>query len=185
MEDNRRQLLGASLFAAVAFGILVTSVRTTKLADEADGTAIPRAQAKPAPDFALKDVRTGETVQLIKQARETPVVFTFWATWCQPCRMEMPHLQALSEKYRGKVTFYGINSDDTPKVAAGFADQAKYTFGMLGDTKQTVHNLYGITSLPTLFVVDKEGKVRFASNGYSEDVPKEIENTLKVLLAET
>jgi len=185
VEDSRRQLLGASLLVAAAFAFLAGSVRVTKLADEADGTAIPRAQAKPALDFTLKDVRTGETVQLIKQARETPVVFTFWATWCQPCRMEMPHLQALSDKYQGKVKFYGINSDDTPKVAAAFANQAKYTFGILGDADQTVHRLYGVSGLPTLFVVDKQGKVRYSSNGYSEDVPKEVENTLKVILAET
>ena len=185
MADNKKQIAVASFFVVAAFGLLAFSVRTTKLADEDGPTAIPRSEAKKAPDFALPDARTGSVVRLADVSRDTPVVFTFWATWCAPCRMELPHLQKLSQKYQGKVKFYGIDSSDDAKRAAAFANQNGYTFGMLSDApRHQASSDYGVSAFPTLFVVDRSGLVRFTSNGYSDDMEGELRSTLDKLLSE-
>ncbi len=184
VNENKRQVVIASFFVATAFGILAASVRTTKIADDAGPNAIPRSEAKKAPDFSLPDARTGALVHLADATRETPVVFTFWATWCGPCRMELPHLQKLSQKYQGKVKFYGINSSDDAKRAAEFADQNGYTFGMLSDARHQAYSDYGVSAFPTLFVVDRSGLVRFTSDGYSDDTEGELRSTLDKLLSE-
>lgn len=184
MDDNKRQLAIVSFVVVAAFGALAFSVRTTKLADDSGPSEIPRSEAKKAPDFALPDARTGSVVRLADATRDTPVVFTFWATWCGPCRMELPHLQKLSQKYQGKVKFYGIDSSDEAKLAAAFANQYGYTFGVLSDTKHQAYSDYGVSSFPTLFVVDRNGLVRFTSNGYSDDMEGDLRITLDKLLSE-
>ncbi len=117
-------------------------------------------------------------------AQRSPVVLDFWATWCGPCRAELPHLQKLSQKYQGQVAFYGINSSDPPNMTAAFARQNGLTFPMLSDTDHHVAFLYGADSIPLLVVIDTQGKVRAVTDGYSENVEAELSQTLNALLAE-
>ena len=141
-------------------------------------------KAQKAPDFELPVVGSGRVVRLSSVAQQTPAVYSFWATWCGPCRMELPHLQELSKTYAGKVAFFGVNSDDSPEAVVAFQKRNKLTLPMLSDAQHAAARDYGVDSLPTLFIVDKQGRVRFTTQGYSEDTPSAIAATLDQILAE-
>ncbi len=180
---ERTRLLFAVLLVVAAFGALFASVRHAGIADTPPGL-IADAQAKPAPAFTIADAATGKTFSLTTAAKSGPLVLDFWATWCGPCRAELPHLQTLSQKYEGRVAFYGVNSNDMPKVTAAFAHQNGLTFPMLSDTDHHVAFLYGADAIPLLIVIGTDGKVRAVTDGYSENVEAELSKTLDALLAE-
>lgn len=181
---ERTKLLAAILLVVAAFGTLFASVRRAAVADETTPGLIASAKAKSAPPFTLSDAATGKPVSLTTAASTQPVVLDFWATWCGPCRAELPHLETLSRKYQGRVAFYGINSSDTPQATTAFARQNKLTFPMLSDTDHHVAFLYGADAIPLLVVVDTHGKVRAVSNGYADDTETALSKTLDALLAE-
>ena len=180
---ERTKLLSAILLVAAAFGALFVSVRRANLADQEPGL-LTAAAAKSAPQFTIADAATGKPFSLAAAAKDRPLVLDFWATWCGPCRAELPHLEALSQKYQGRIAFYGINSSDPPQVTTAFARQNHLTFPMLSDTDHHVALLYGADAIPLLVVIDTHGKVRAVTDGYSDDVETEFSKTLGVLLAE-
>jgi len=176
----------AVLFVVAAFALLFLSVRSSKVADEAAPGLTAAGTAKPAADFTLPDAATGRPLHLQDAAKASPVVLDFWATWCGPCRAELPHLQSLSGKYRGRVAFYGVNSSDTSPDIVAFAKQNGLTFPMLDDREHAVAFLYGADSIPLLVVVDTQGRVRSVASGYNpdENIETSLSKTLDALLAE-
>ncbi|MGO9010069.1 MAG: redoxin domain-containing protein [Bryobacteraceae bacterium] len=110
-----------------------------------------------AADFQLKSV-SGETVRL-SDLRGTVVVLDFWATWCGPCRQELPIVEKLREEFAGKVQFFGINDEEKGTVA-GFLRKNEYQLSVLMDGRRDVHRQYGIRSIPQLFVIDRNGVIR-------------------------
>jgi cytochrome c biogenesis protein CcmG/thiol:disulfide interchange protein DsbE len=181
---ERTKLLLAVLLVVAAFGGLFLSVHRAGIADEAGAGLISASTAKTAPPFAITNAATGKPFVLQDAVKQNPIVLDFWATWCGPCRAELPHLQKLSQKYQGQVTFYGVNSSDTPQATTKFARQSGLTFPMLSDTDHHVAFLYGADSIPLLIVIDTHGKVRAVTDGYSENVEAELSKTLDTLLAE-
>jgi cytochrome c biogenesis protein CcmG/thiol:disulfide interchange protein DsbE len=181
---ERTKLLLAILLVVAAFGGLFLSVRRAGIADEAGPGLISASTAKTAPPFAIANAATGKPFVLQQSVKQNPIVLDFWATWCGPCRAELPHLQNLSQKYQGQVAFYGVNSSDPAKITAAFAKQNNLTFPMLSDTDHHVAFLYGADSIPLMIVIDTHGKVRSVTDGYSEDVESELSKTLNMLLAE-
>ena len=181
---QRTKLLFAILLVVAAFAALFASVRRAGIADESGLGLLAASAAKTAPPFAILNVTTGKPFQLEEQAKSGPLVLDFWATWCGPCRAELPHLETLSRKYAGRVAFYGVNSSDTPEVTAAYAKQNHLTFPMLSDADHHVAFLYGADSIPLLVVIDTHGKVRAVTDGYSEDVETDLSKTLDTLLAE-
>ena len=113
----------------------------------------------PAPDFALSDL-AGQTVRLA-DLRGQPLVLNFWATWCPPCRAEMPALQsiALSTASRG-VRVVGINQAEDAAQVTGFMQTLGLDFPVLLDRDAAVSQLYRVRSLPTTFFVDRDGVIR-------------------------
>lgn len=117
-----------------------------------------------APDFTLA-TPNGDSFTLISAIDRTgtagkPVVLNFWATWCGPCRIEMPHMQAASEKYAGQVAIIGVNQMEPANRITDFAVEFGLTYPLLVDEQNVVNNLYGITSLPTTIFIDANGIVR-------------------------
>ncbi|MBV9850774.1 MAG: TlpA family protein disulfide reductase [Armatimonadetes bacterium] len=184
MSDRAKTWL-AALLALGALGLLLFSVRSVNVADEAGLTLRPAAQAEPASDFTLPDAATGRPVHLLAEARAHPVVLDFWATWCGPCREELPSLNRVAHKYAGRAAFYGVNSHDRPADIRAFARLYGMTFPTLSDARHDVASQYGADALPTLVIIDTRGNVRVASAGYDPqlDLEAALSRILDALLA--
>jgi len=175
---KRTKILLVILFVVAAFAIVFTSVRKPSVADASAGGLIPTTQAKMAPDFTL------QSFHLRTESAKQPVVMDFWATWCGPCREELPHLVTLSQKYAGRVAFYGINSSDTPADIATFSRQEGLAFPTLSDAGHKVAAQYGVEAIPLLIVIDTQGKVRAVTEGYDEQVEQHLPKVLDAVLKE-
>ena len=114
---------------------------------------------KLAPDFELQDT-TGKTWKL--SALKGQVVFVnFWATWCPPCREEMPAMQELYKSMPSdKFKMLSILSNDDPTVAANFAAKGGFEFPVLIDPDSQIGQAYGLTGVPETYIVDKQGILR-------------------------
>jgi len=112
---------------------------------------------QPAPDFELKTLE-GEKMHLA-DLRGRPVLLSFWASWCGPCRHELPTLSKLSEEYKDKgLVILGVN-DEGKAPARKYAEQAGLAFQTLDDSGSKAHRLYRVHAIPTLFLIDKNGKI--------------------------
>jgi peroxiredoxin len=124
-----------------------------------------------APEFSLKGL-DGTTFSLEDLRQKGPVVAAFFKISCPVCQFTFPFLQRLYERYgNDNVSFVGISQDDA-KATAGFARQYGTTFPMALDEKEKGYpasNAYGLTSVPTIFLIDTDGMVRVASMGFVKD----------------
>jgi cytochrome c biogenesis protein CcmG/thiol:disulfide interchange protein DsbE len=117
----------------------------------------PLQEGKPAPNFTFPDLE-GRKVSL-SDFRGKVVLVNIWATWCPPCRDEMPSMQKLYERFKGEhfeIVAVSINTDGREAVAR-FMQQMNLTFPALLDPKEKIRSLYGITGVPESFIVDREG----------------------------
>ena len=112
-----------------------------------------------APDFSLYDSK-GE-VRTLSELRGKVVFVNFWATWCPPCREEMPSMQRLYSKMpKDKFEMLAILENDKPERAVAFAAQLGITLPILYDEEKRAWPKYGLTGLPETFIVDKQGVIR-------------------------
>jgi len=112
-----------------------------------------------APDFQLQNV-DGQTVSL-GNLRGKPVLINFWATWCSPCRSEMPYIQEIYEEWSDKgLVVLAINIGESSSKAEEFMQSYNLSFTVLLDTKQDVAQRYNITGIPTTFFIDKDGIIQ-------------------------
>lgn len=114
-----------------------------------------------APDFTLQTI-DGQAITLGDFTADggMPVVLNFWATWCPPCRVEMPYFERASDLYEGKVAILGLNQAESAALIAGFARDHGLTYPLLVDEDMRVNNLYGVLNLPTTIFIDRNGIVR-------------------------
>ena len=145
--------------------------------------AIPAIAAmSAAPDFTLKSV-AGPNLRLREQ-RGQVVMINFWASWCGPCRQEMPELNKLYAKYRtAGFVIFGVNVDEDPRQAGELAQKLGLTFPVMFDADKKVSRLYALSTMPTTVLIDRDGRVRYVHNGYRngfEDIyDKQIRELLK------
>ncbi|RXZ78841.1 TlpA family protein disulfide reductase [Paenibacillaceae bacterium] len=115
-----------------------------------------------APDFTLSDL-SGMPVQLSDFAGKK-VLLNFWATWCPPCRIEMPHMQKIYEDYEAKdVVILGVNltpTEENPDLVETFVDDQQLTFPILMDQFGDVMQTFQIIAYPTTYILDSDGVVR-------------------------
>jgi peroxiredoxin len=136
-----------------------------------------------APDFTLRSAE-GKNLRL-KEQRGQVVLVNFWASWCGPCRQEMPHLNRLYDKYRASgFTLLGVNIDDDPRKATGTAAQWGLKFPVLLDADKTVSKLYDLGSMPATVLIDRDGKVRYLHRGYREGMEESYEKQIRELVKE-
>jgi len=122
-------------------------------------TGYTTKKEKTAPDFNLISL-DGQTVTL-SQFLGKPVFINFWASWCQPCREEMPFLQQTFNNYKDKgLVFLTIDEGEKPDAINKFFKDNGYTMPVLLDSKKTVGPEYQITGVPETFLIDKNGIIR-------------------------
>jgi len=117
----------------------------------------PDLTGQDASDFTLTSL-SGDEVTL-SGLRGKVVLLNFWASWCNPCRIEMPTIQKLHEEFGDKgLLVFGVNSEE-PDVARAFIEEMKLTFPTLRDPGDRVSQSYQVFGIPTTFIIDKEGKI--------------------------
>jgi cytochrome c biogenesis protein CcmG, thiol:disulfide interchange protein DsbE len=146
--------------ATIALGVWLLVDPRQQIAAEsrpADDAAAP----SPAPDFELT-ASDGRVVRL-KDLRGKVVLLNFWATWCPPCKAEMPDLNALHRKYGAERDFVvlGVNDMESAADVAAFAQQEGITFPLLPDPDgRVIKDLFDVRYLPTSMIIDRDGNIR-------------------------
>jgi peroxiredoxin len=171
MVSIARLLQTARLLAAAALAVAVGGA----------GAAVTPSAG--APDFTLPSL-DGPNLRLQEQ-RGHVVMINFWATWCGPCRVEMPHLSRLYEKYRGSgFTVLAVNIDEDPHKAASLAKQLGMKFPVLLDSEKKVSRLYDLSTMPSTVLVDRDGRVRYVHRGYRDGYEETYDKQIRELLRE-
>lgn len=111
-----------------------------------------------APDFALT-TPDGDTVRL-SELRGQPVVLNFWATWCGPCRAEMPALLRLEAEHAGQARVIGVNQGESAETVTAFANDLAVDYPLLLDPGHSVNRQYSVRGLPTTLFIDADGIIR-------------------------
>ncbi|MDH3860126.1 MAG: TlpA family protein disulfide reductase [Gammaproteobacteria bacterium] len=140
-------------------------------------------EGQPAPDFALKS-STGQNLRL-SEYRGDVVMINFWATWCGPCRQEMPLLDELYARYqRVGFNLLGVNIDDDSRRAMQMIDELGVSFPVLFDARKEVSELYEVEAMPVTVLVDREGTVRYVHHGYKPGYENAYLDQIRSLLRE-
>lgn len=136
-------------------------------------------QGDTAPDFSLPFIGKAGRLSLAEQ-RGKVVLISFWASWCGPCRIEMPALDKAWPSYKGKdVAFIGVSVDDSPAAAERFLEEIPMGFPSLIDTSGNVSgDTWRVSSLPTTVVLDRRGVVRARHLGYT---PRQLQQSLNLI----
>lgn len=167
---SKRFFLGG---AAAALGLLLA-------------LAAPAGAAElmaPAPDFSLP-ARDGGTVSL-SGLKGQVVLINFWATWCGPCRKEMPLLEQIAKKY-GPLgfTLLGVNVEEDSRLSEVFLKDVPVSFPILLDPANGVSKLYDVAAMPSTVIVDRQGRVRYVHQGYQPGDEGKYQDMVRTLLRE-
>lgn len=158
----------------ISFFVLCMSVPLGAGAAEVSGEA---------KDFTLKS-RDGVNIKL-SELRGEVVMINFWASWCGPCRQEMPLLDALYKKYKDYgFTLLGINVDENNEAAVKLLSQIPVSFPVLFDPQSSVTELYDVDAMPSTILVDRDGNMRFLHRGYKPGYEKHYDDQVKALVLE-
>ena len=133
-----------------------------------------------APDFKLKSL-TGNNQVSLAGLRGKVVLLDFWASWCAPCKISMPHLTKLSAKYK-KFEVIAINIDDDKENAITFLSDLNLDINAVYDETKKVVSAYDVPEMPTAFLIDQYGTVQYIHSGYSEEKMKKLEFAIRGLL---
>jgi peroxiredoxin len=165
-EENMIKKLG------ILLGVIVVSVAAA---------AAPVSGV--APGFQLQ-ARDGTQISLAELQGQV-VMINFWATWCGPCRQEMPHLEALYQRYNSLgFTLLGVNVEDDPKGAEAWLAETPVSFPILFDFDNRVTALYDVVAMPSTVLVDRSGNVRYLHHGYKPGYENEYQNQIRELIRE-
>ena len=110
------------------------------------------------------------------------LVLNFWATWCPPCRAEMPEFQSASVKYNGQATILGVDQGEPPSIVSDFGNALSITYPLLVDQENVASRDYNVTALPTTAFIDGQGVVREISTGMVSKAV--LEDRIERLIAE-
>jgi peroxiredoxin len=141
-----------------------------------------------APLFEIKDLK-GNAFNISQHLGQKQFLLVFWSIFCEPCRYEMPLIQTMHKKYGNKdleVLAVAIDGDPLKNAIAGFVKQEGFSFRVLIDELDEneyfkVADPYGVAGTPTIYIVDKSGKIAFSKVGSitEKELEKEITNVLK------
>jgi peroxiredoxin len=136
-----------------------------------------------APDFSLPDA-SGKSVALSDFKGEV-VLINFWASWCGPCREEMPLLDELSTRYAALgFTMLGVNVEEDSSAANGFLAGTPVNFPILYDRENKVSQLYDVIAMPSTVIVDRTGQIRYIHHGYEAGNEHDYQDQIRALIRE-
>lgn len=169
IRTMKRQVIRCLFVAALG-----VSMATAVAAGELEG---------PAPDFTLKSLNDGN-LKLSEQQGDV-VMINFWASWCGPCRQEMPLLEALYEKYQDLgFTIWGVNVEEDSSAAKDLLKDVSVSFPILFDTENEVSKKYNLIAMPSTVLVDRDGNQRYFHAGYRPGDEAEYERLIRELVRE-
>ncbi len=161
------------LMKAIVSGLLLTVALATQAADISGA----------APDFTLKS-NLQKNLRL-NELKGQVVMINFWASWCGPCRQEMPLMQEIYDKYKKLgFTIWAVNVDEDTALADEFLQDVKVSFPILYDTENKVSELYDVEAMPTSIMVDRNGDMRFLHKGYQPGFEDKYAKEVKQLIRE-
>ena len=137
-----------------------TQVPTEPVAENTEAPTESQAtepESHPAPDFTMLDMDGNEVT--LSSFFGKPIVLNFWASWCGPCKMEMPEIQKFYEQYGEEIHFLLVSVDDSVDSAKTFLAGTEYTFPVYFDTTSAGAYTYGASSIPLTYFIDAEGNL--------------------------
>jgi peroxiredoxin len=137
---------------------------------------------KAGPEFVLTDLG-GKTISTKDFRGKKKLVVSFWASWCGPCRMELPELEAFYQKYHRPESNFevlAVSTDADRAAAEEYVRKAKLSFPVLLDERGKTQDAYGVSAIPMVFVIDEEGKVIYADVGYEFLLERTLKRVLGV-----
>lgn len=170
----------AHVFRTVVFPVLLTGLTLWALSPV---SVRAETDPRPAPAFSLPSLDGGDV--RLKDFRGRYVLLNFWATWCGPCKVEMPSLESLYRRYQGrKLEVVGVSNDMFgERVVKPYVEAQGLTFPVLLDPGLDVSNSFRVMSLPTTYLIDPEGNIigvlSGAENWTAPDTLQYFENLLK------
>jgi thiol-disulfide isomerase/thioredoxin len=137
-----------------------------------------------APSWKGVSVVSGSFPPSVGALHGRVVLLDFWATWCAPCRVAIPALDAMQARYGAQgLSVLGVSTEDVQEVAA-FTQHVQMRYGVAVDRQGQTTRTYGVASLPTLVIIDKRGVVRDVAIGFDPGQDARIDATVRALLAE-
>ena len=154
----------------------------TGKATKSEGAAHPLAR-KVAPDIEVK-LRSGGAFHP-RDAKGKVLVLDFWATWCAPCKASFPKVDAIYKKHQAHgLEVIAINEDEDASKVQPFLDEVKPSFPIAFDNAGKGAEVFGVETMPSSFIIDRTGVIRYAHSGYHPDDSATIEAEIEELLAE-
>ena len=137
----------------------------------------------PTPNCDLKEFNSGNPVQLAKPGKVLYV--DFWASWCGPCEQSMPFLEQINTELKAKnFEVIAINLDETKEDAEQFLQNHKINFTVAVNPDNQCPNNYGVLAMPSSYIIDRQGKIRFIQLGFHTEEKAELRAKIEKLLAE-
>ena len=135
---------------------------------------------KKAPDFTLKSL-TKKSQLTLSGLKGKVVLVDFWASWCAPCKISMPHLEKLARKYKN-FTVVAVNIDDDKENAIKFLNDMGLDINAVHDASKEVVSAYDVPEMPTAYLIDQYGMVQYIHSGYSEEKLNKLEFAIRGLV---
>jgi thiol-disulfide isomerase/thioredoxin len=163
MKKNKTTwiIIGLLVIIALAVGYVLANQNrpTNELTPDPNNNGSNTEEPVAAPDFSLIDLE-GQSVRL-SDFKGKYVFLNFWASWCGPCKDEMPDMERIHQKYGDDIVILAVNLGDSKTIVEEFSQEYGLTFQILLDEKSEVGSMYQVSGIPTSYFIDKEG--HFAS----------------------
>lgn len=137
----------------------------------------------PAPEIRLPALQGTSTLALA-DLRGKVVYLDFWASWCGPCRQSLPELEKLRNKYAPHFEVFAVNLDEKPADGLKFLEKYPVSYPVVSDAEARFPEMFRIKGMPTSYIVDREGNLRYVHEGYRDGDAQKIESLIKQLIAE-